>query len=130
MDHGEFNANQVRVIDNLLNEGVQNMHNTAKAATASADALVEFAAAKSNKKMEILKNKGRPAVEGAQKAQIDNVKWGDKSGKDTIDTKKIARTFGDTRNFLADIKRIFPASFDAISKQRQALRDHHRDLAD
>jgi hypothetical protein len=68
VDHGEYAANQVILIDQLIKEGVQQAEGTRTAAEVNADALVELNRAKTlTDKLNVQKKQGLPGLaDGAE----------------------------------------------------------------
>lgn len=56
------------------------------------------------------------------------MKYGEKVGKESVDPKKIQQSFADSAQFNAEIAKMFPKSYVAISGLRQDLKVHHFDL--
>jgi len=104
------------------------MRDTEEAAESVADAYIEFAAAKGAKAVTTIKEKGKPALEKGSKQLAENVKWGKKSGDESVDPKKIQKSFADSAQFNAEISKMFPKSYTKIAALRQDLKIHHFDL--
>lgn len=68
VDHRDYVAGMNGKIEDLLNEGVENMEFTVDAAENLADAAKTVSTT--------MKTKGAPAVKGGVDAQGKNVKWG------------------------------------------------------
>jgi hypothetical protein len=66
---------------------------------------------------------------GGNEQLNDNVKWGEKSGKDAVDPQKLKISFAESADFNAEIARFYPDSYDGLTRLRLDLKYHHYDLA-
>ena len=101
------------------------MHATKQAAEVVADAYISF---NQNSPSDTLKQKVKPGLEAGSKQLESNVKWGKKSAVNSVDPKKIQKSFADSANFNAEIASMFPKSYERIAGLRQDLKIHHLDL--
>lgn len=73
--------------------------------------------------------KTKPALEGGAKALGDNVKFGEKTTKDTVKPEEVSKNFADSATFAAEISTMFPTEYGVVTKLRQDLKIHHFDLS-
>ena len=76
-----------------------------------------------------MKGKVVPGLKGGSKQLDKNVKFGDKTTKGVVKPENVAKNFGDSAQFQAEIHSMFPKEYGVVSKLRQDLKIHHFDLA-
>ena len=126
-DHRDYTAHTKNVIDNLVKEGVKNIESSDQATDALIDAYVHLNSRKMNP-ADTLKKKTKPALEGGAKQLKDNVDWGGKTGKESVEPKKVQLTFADSQKFNTEIVDYFPSTYTRVTLLRQDLKVHHFDL--
>jgi hypothetical protein len=70
-----------------------------------------------------------PALKGGNAQLNKNVKFGDKTAKNTVKPEKVTKSFADSAQFAAEINKMFPKEYGIVTKLRQDLKLHHFDLA-
>lgn len=76
-----------------------------------------------------MKGKTNPALKNGAKQLSNNVKFGDKTTKGTVNPVEVAKSFGDSASFAAEIYKMFPKEYGIVTQLRQDLVLHHHDLA-
>jgi hypothetical protein len=76
-----------------------------------------------------MKGKVVPGLKGGKDSLDKNVKFGDKTTKNTVKPEAVTKNFGDSAQFAAEISKMFPKEYGVVTKLRQDLKIHHFDLA-